>query len=93
MWMVMSKNERVNSFSFILFFYHVGEKEEREKKACVTTRQSHWVCLLISQDNNNVCSKDFHQKIWFMIMIYQNLSAFFRFINNRPRDRKIFQGQ
>ena len=28
------------------------------------------VCLLFLQNNNNVSSKDFHQKIWFM-MIYQ----------------------
>ena len=87
-----SKNERVNSFSF-LFFCHACEilVEYGEKKG-LTNRQSHHVCLLFLENNNDVSSKDFHEKIWFMI--YQDLFYFFFiFINNTTPRNKLFQIQ
>ena len=87
-----SKNERVNSFSF-LFFWHAGEiLVEREEKKGLRKRQSHHVCLLFLNNIKNVNRKDFHEKIWFM-MIYQDLSYFFMFFNNTTPHSKLFQIQ
>ena len=75
-----SKNERVNSFSF-LFFCRAGEiLVEREKKKGLTIRQFHHVCLLFLENKKNVSSKNFNEKIWFM-KIYQDLFYFFIFTN------------
>ena len=76
-----SNIERVNSFRF-LFFCHAGEiLVGREKKKGLTNRQSHHVCLLFLENNKKVSSKDFYEKIWFM-MIYQDLFIFYIYINN-----------
>ena len=85
-----SKNERVNSFSLFLFFCDVGEiLVERKKKLASQPGNPTAFAYFFLQNNNNVSKKDFHQKILFM-MIYQDLSTFFRFINDTTRDSKIF---
>ena len=71
-----SKNERVYSFSFVLFC-HVGEiLVEREKKiACFTNRQP-FTCVIVFREQQKCKYQDFQEKIWFM-MIYQDLFSFF----------------
>ena len=74
-----SKNERVNSFSFLLFC-HAGEiLVEREKKNASQNRQSLCVCLLFLENNKNPISKDFHGKMRCM-MVYQFFFIFLYFL-------------
>ena len=69
-----SKNERVNSVSFVLFC-HAGEiLVEREKKIGLQTANPSHVSIVFREQQK--CKyQDFREKIWFM-MIYQDLFYF-----------------
>ena len=86
-----SKNERVNSFSFVLF-RHAGEiLVKRQKKIPLQTANPSHACIIF-REQHKWKYQDFREKIWLM-MIYQDLFYFFIFINNTTPHSKLFQIQ
>ena len=83
----MSKNERVNTFSLLLFFLSRRRDFSRiQEKACFTTRQSLWVCLLILQSNNIVSSKEFHHHLLRFVSLFFDLLLMQRVIEKYFKD-------
>ena len=86
-----SKNERVYSFSFVLFCLAGEILVKREKKINLQTANPSHVSIVFREQQK--CNYQyFREKIW-LILIYQDLFYFFIFINNTTPHSKLFQIQ